>query len=73
MVGGKEGGKENEGKEKLVSGENSEEKTQKLNELENVIALNDDGQLDVRHLRKVAAAIVEAHDEIDWEKLKCTG
>jgi len=52
--------------------ENLEGKTQKLNELENVIALSDDGQLDVRHLRKVATAIVEAHDKIDWGKLKCS-
>jgi len=47
-----------------------EEETQKLNELENIIALNDDGQLDVKHLRKVAAAIVEAHDQIDWRSLR---
>jgi len=52
--------------------ENLEGKTQQLNELENVIALNDDGQLDVKHLRKVATAIVEAHDKIDWGKLKCS-
>ena len=47
-----------------------ERETQILNDLENVIALNDDGQLDVKHLRKVASAIVEAHDKIDWEKIK---
>lgn len=47
-----------------------EEETQRLNELENIIALNDDGQLDVEHLRKVAAAIVEAHDTIDWRSLR---
>lgn len=44
--------------------------TKKLNELENIIALNDSGQLDVQHLRKVAKAIVDVHDEIDWEALK---
>ena len=45
-------------------------KTQTLNQLENIIAVNDDGQLDIPHLKKVARAIVDAHDKIDWEKLK---
>ena len=45
-------------------------KTQTLNQLENIIAVNDDGQLDIPHVKKVARAIVDAHDKIDWEKLK---
>lgn len=47
-------------------------KTQTLNQLENIIAVNDDGLLDIPHLKKVARAIVEAHEHkrIDWEKLK---
>lgn len=44
-------------------------KTRKLNQLENVIAVNDDGQLDIEHIKIVARAIVDAHDKIDWEKL----
>ena len=46
------------------------EDAQELNEVENIIALNDDGQLDIPHLHKVAAAIVKASDSIDWMKLK---
>lgn len=48
-------------------------KTQHLNQLENVIAVNDDGQLDFEHIKIVARAIVVAHDKIDWEKLKDAG
>ena len=36
-------------------------KTERLNQLENIIAVNDDGQLDIKHLKIVAKAIVEAH------------
>jgi hypothetical protein len=47
-------------------------KTQVLNPLENIIAVNDDGLLDIPHLHKVARAIVDAHEHkrIDWENLK---
>lgn len=45
-------------------------KTERLNPLENVIALNDDGQLDIAHLHKVARAIVDAHEKIYLGKLK---
>ncbi len=57
----------------LERDELEKEGSQRLNELENIIARNDDGQLDVNHLRKVAAAIVEADERIDWGKLKCSG
>ena len=43
---------------------------QELNPLENIIALNDDGRLDIPNLHKVAAAIVKASDSINWIKLK---
>lgn len=36
-------------------------KTERLNQLENIIAVNDDGQLDIKHLKTLAAVIVEAH------------
>lgn len=36
-------------------------KTERLNQLENIIAINDDGQLDIKHLKIVAKAIVDAH------------
>ena len=36
-------------------------KTEQLNQLENIIAVNDDGQLDIKHLKIVAKAIVDAH------------
>ena len=36
-------------------------KTERLNQLENIIAVNDDGQLDIKHLKMLAAAIVKAH------------
>lgn len=47
-------------------------KTQTLNPLENIIAVNDDGQLDIPHVKKIARAIVDAHEHkrIDWDKLK---
>ena len=45
-------------------------KTQTLNQLENIIAANDDGLLDIPHVHKVARAIVIAHKKISWEKLK---
>ena len=45
-------------------------KTQQLNQLENLIAVNDGGQLDIKHLKIVADAIVKNHDRIDWEALK---
>ena len=45
-------------------------KTQRLNQLENIIAVNDGGQLDIKHLKIVADAIVKNHDMIDWEALK---
>jgi len=36
-------------------------RTERLNPLENIIAANDDGQLDIKHIKIVAKAIVEAH------------
>jgi len=36
-------------------------KTERLNQLENIIAVNDDGQLDIKHLKTLATAIVKAH------------
>lgn len=36
-------------------------KTERLNQLENIIAINDDGQLDIKHLKIVAKAIVDKH------------
>ena len=36
-------------------------KTERLNQLENIIAVNDDGQLDIKHLKTLAKAIVKAH------------
>ena len=45
-------------------------KTQVLNPLENIIAVNDDGVLDIPHLKKIARAIVKAHEKINWEILK---
>lgn len=36
-------------------------KTQLLNQLENIIAVNDDGQLDIDHIKIVSKAIVDAH------------
>ena len=45
-------------------------KTQTLNTLENIIAVNDDGLLDITHVKKIARAIVNAHGKIDWDKLK---
>ena len=36
-------------------------KTERLNQLENIIAINDDGQLDIKHLKTLAKAIVDAH------------
>lgn len=36
-------------------------KTERLNQLENIIAINDDGQLDIKHLKTLAAVIVKAH------------
>ena len=36
-------------------------KTERLNQLENIIAVNDDGQLDIKHIKIIAKAIVEAH------------
>ena len=44
-------------------------KTQQLNQLENLIAVNDGGQLDIKHLKKVADVIVKNHKKIDWEAL----
>ncbi|MCK4526253.1 hypothetical protein KAW18_02680 [candidate division WOR-3 bacterium] len=44
-------------------------KTQLLSQLENLIAVNDDGQLDIKHLKIVANAIVENHKNIDWNVL----
>ena len=45
-------------------------KTQQLNRLENIIAVNDGGQLGIIQLKIVADAIVKNHDKIDWDKLK---
>lgn len=45
-------------------------KTQRLNQLENLIAVNDGGQLDIKHLEIVADVIVKDHDMIDWDTLK---
>ena len=45
-------------------------KTQRLNQLENLIAVNDGGLLDIKHLKIVADAIVKNHKKIDWEVLK---
>ena len=45
-------------------------KTQQLNQLENLIAVNDGGQLDIKHLKIVADAIVKNHSKINWEALK---
>ena len=36
-------------------------KTERLNQLENIIAINDDGQLDIKHLKMLAASIAKAH------------
>ena len=36
-------------------------KTERLNQLENIIAVNDDGQLDIKHLKTLATAIVKAY------------
>ena len=44
-------------------------KTYQLNQLENLIAVNDGGQLDIKHLKIVANAIVKNHDKIDWNAL----
>ena len=44
-------------------------KTQRLNQLENLIAVNDDGQLDIKYLKIVANAIVENHGKMDWDAL----
>lgn len=45
-------------------------KTQQLNQLENLIAVNDGGQLGIIQLKIVANAIVKNHDRIDWEALR---
>lgn len=45
-------------------------KTRRLNQLENIIALNDDEQLDIKQLKIVADAIVKNHDKIDFAVLK---
>ena len=45
-------------------------KTQRLNQLENLIAVNDGGQLGIIQLKIVANAIVKNHDRIGWEALK---
>ena len=36
-------------------------KTERLNPLENIIAVSDDGLLGIKHIKIVAKAIVEAH------------
>lgn len=44
-------------------------KTQRLNQLENLIAVNDGGLLDIKHLKIVANVIVKNHSKIDWGAL----
>ena len=44
-------------------------KTQRLNQLENLIAVNDGGQLDIKHLKIVSDAIVKNYEKIDWDGL----
>lgn len=60
-------------------------KTERLTQLENIIAINDDGLLDIKHLKTLAAAIVKARptkinlgtaialndgDQLDLERIK---
>lgn len=60
------------GKRKMSSLDNRVKghKTQRLNQLENLIAVNDGGQLDIKHLKIVADAIAKNHNKINWEALK---